>query len=128
MRVIEVQCVASDSVDKRGVGDTKSMRGSEHAGLWFPTEQSTLLPGDPRGGFPGTGDCKTDVIEQATGAFVHHLGGHVGGGCVPHEVEQGASLDGGPVVVLGRVARYGGHVVCITEYLSVVQTGVFGDR
>ena len=77
----------------------RRVAGAEHPGLRLPAEQTALLRGDPCGGFLGTGDGKAEVIEQATGALVHHVGGNVVGGCVLHEVQQGPSLDRGPVVI-----------------------------
>ena len=43
------------------------------------------------------------MIEQAPGALVQHVGGYVLGVGVAHEVEQGARLDGGPIVVAMRL-------------------------
>ena len=103
--VIEIQCMAGDSVDQCGVGDPQPVAGAEHPGLRLTAKQTALLPGDPRGRLLGTGDREAEMIEQATCALVQHVGGYVVGVGVPYEVEQGARLDGGPIVVVARVRR-----------------------
>ena len=75
-----------------------------------------------RGRLGGAGDGQAKVVEQAPGAFVQHVGGHFVSWRVGNEVEQGPRFDGSPVVVAFS------HVVCIPEFLSVLQTGVPGDR
>ena len=44
MGVVEIQCMAGDSVDQRGVGDPQSIRCAEGSGLWLTTEQPALSP------------------------------------------------------------------------------------
>ena len=119
--VIEIQCMASDSVDQCGVGDPEPVGRAERPGLRVTAKRNALLPCDPCCGLLGARDREAEVIEQAPGALVQHLGGDVGGGGVNHEVEQRARLRGGPIVIASRVWC---HVVCITEFLSVKQTGV----
>ena len=46
-----------------------------------------------------------EMIEQATCALVQHVGGYVVDVGVPYEVEQGARLDGGSIVVVAQVRR-----------------------
>ena len=116
MGVIEIKCVAGDSIDQCGVGDPQPVAGAEHHGLRLAAEQTALLPDDPRGRFLCAGDGEAEVIEQATGALVQNVGGYVVGAGVPNEVEQGSRLDGGAIVVAARVLC---RLVCITEFLSV---------
>ena len=121
MGVIEIHCMTGDSVDQCRVGDSQPMGGAEHPGLWVAAQRKALLPGYAYGGLFGARNGEAEVIEQAPGALVQHLGGDVGGGGVTHEVEQRARLDGGPIVIASGVCC---HVVCITECLSASQTGV----
>src|ERR1700752_5276861 len=117
--------MAGDSVDQCRVGDAQPVGAAERPCLRFAAEREALLPDDPGGGFRGARDGKADVIQQTPGALVQHVGGDVGGGGVTYEVEQRARLDGGPIVVASLVWC---HVVCITESLSVLQTGVSRGR
>ena len=105
VRVIEIKCMARDSVDQCRVGDAQPVRGAEHHGLRVTAQCEALLPGYSCGGFFGTRDSEAEVIQQAPSALVQHLGGDVGGGGVTHEVEQRSRLDGGPIVVASRVCR-----------------------
>ena len=117
MGVVEIQCMASDSVHKRGVGDSQAVERAERPGLRLPAEHKALLPGDASGRLRGARDGQAQVIEQAPGALVQHLGGHLVGLRTRNEVEQCPRLGGSPIVVVFS------HVVCITEFLSVLQTG-----
>ncbi len=60
--VIEIQCMAGDSVDERGVGDSQPVGCAEHRGLRLSAEQKALFPGDAsrqarrRPLWPGQGD------------------------------------------------------------------------
>ena len=119
--VIEIECMTRNSVNECRVGDSQPMGGAEHPGLRVAALRKALLPGYACGGFFGARDGEAEVIEQAPGALVQHVGGDVGGGGVTHEVEQRARLDGGPIVIAFGVWC---HVVCITEFLSVKQTGI----
>ena len=75
--VVEIQCMASDSVDKRGIGDSQAVERAERHGLGLPAEQTALCPGDAGGRLRRAGDGQAQVIEQAPGALVQHLGGHL---------------------------------------------------
>ena len=78
MGVIEIQCMAGDSVDQCRVGDAQPVGRAEHPGLRITAKRQALLPGDPCGGFLGARDGEAEMIEQAPGALVQHLGGDVG--------------------------------------------------
>src|SRR6185437_905931 len=117
--------MTGDSVDQCRVGDAQPIGGAERPCLRLTTEDEALLPDDPGGGFRCARNGKADMIQQTPGALVQHVGGDVGSGGVTYKVEQRARLDGGPIVVVSLAWC---HVVCITEFLSVLQTGVPGER
>ena len=100
VRVIEIQCMAGDSVDQCRVGGAQPVPRSQHPRLLMPTEQQGLFPGDPCRGLLGARDGETDMVEQATGVFCRTSPGmSVASVRATDEVEQSAGFDGSPVIV-----------------------------
>jgi hypothetical protein len=115
-----------DSVDQSGIGDTQPLVGADDRCLRVAALNSALIPGDTRRRFRGTRDGQAEVVEQAAGALVQHVGGYCIGGRARNEIEQGPRLAGSAIVVVRRCAS---HVICITEIISVSQTqDGWGDR
>ena len=72
VRIVEIQCMTSDSVYKCGVGHAQPVGVPSAVACACSTAKQldTVAGGDPRGGLLGARDGETEVVEQATGAFV----------------------------------------------------------
>ena len=99
MGVVEIMCVASNSVYQGGVRHPQPMSGAEDGGLRVAAEHHALIAGDSGGGLAGACDGEADMVEQASGALVQDVGGYITRIGTYDEIEQGTCLGRGPVVV-----------------------------